>query len=205
MNTEKGKITVTSKYLFRKTQSTANIVYSIFPSGQIAVNVAFDIPQSNPNIPRIGLQTEIAASLKNIEWFGRGPHENYVDRKTSAAVGIYKTVLEDWITPYVMPQENGNRCDIRWINFSEKGETVLKIISNPQHLISVNIWPYTQEMLERSTHDFELKNHKNIVVNIDYLQMGVGGDNSWGLPVMEKYQIKPGKYEYQFYIESSKE
>jgi beta-galactosidase len=200
-----GEVNITASYQFNETKSSATVHYTVYPKGQIEINMQIEIPEGNPNIPRIGLQTEIESSLQNIEWFGRGPHENYVDRKTSAAVGKYQTTLEKWITPYVMPQENGNRCDIRWINFSKEGKPGLRIISDPEHLIAVNASPYTQEMLEKSTHDWELEKHENTVINIDYLQMGVGGDNSWGHPVMDKYQIKLGKYQYQFYIEFGEE
>jgi len=196
-----GEINISADYKFKGTKSTSTMNYIVYPSGQLAVCVQVEIPEENPNIPRIGLETEIESSLQNIEWFGRGPHENYIDRKTSAAVGTYRTNLENWITPYVMPQENGNRCDIRWINFTKEGESGLKFISDPEHFISVNASPYTLEMLENSTHNRALKKHQNTIVNIDYLQMGVGGDNSWGHPVMKKYQIKPGKYKYRFYIE----
>lgn len=196
-----GEVNLTASYQFKKTKSLATIHYTVYPKGQVAVNVKMEIPEENPNIPRIGMHSEITSSLQNIAWFGRGPHENYIDRKTSAEVGKYNSSLENWITPYVFPQENGNRCDIRWISFSKEGSTGLKIISDPNHLISVNASPYTQNMLEKSTHDWELQKHENTVINIDYKQMGVGGDNSWGHPVMEKYQIKPGNYEYTFYLE----
>lgn len=193
-------VNISANYLFAKTKTTAKINYSIFAGGQLKITVLLDIPEQNPTIPRIGLRTEIPKELSNIEWFGRGPHENYTDRKTSAAVGNYSSTVDNWITHYVFPQENGNRCDIRWIKFSDKKHS-LKIYSDPSHLISVNVSPYTQEMLENTTHDWELIKNVNNQLFIDYLQMGVGGDNSWGLPVMEKYQIKPGKYEYSFFLE----
>lgn len=198
-NTSEQKI-VKAKYTFEQTKTEAEVEYTIFPSGQIKVQVLMEIPKGNPNIPRIGLRCEIPDDFTKIVWFGRGPHENYIDRKTSAAVGKYENTIDNWVTPYVFPQENGNRTEIRWIKLSGLNHG-LKIYSDVSHLCSVNVSPYSREMLEKSTHDWELKNAENTELVIDYAQMGVGGDNSWGLPVMEKYQIKPGKYEYSFYLE----
>jgi beta-galactosidase len=138
--------------------------------------------------------------LLDIEWYGRGPHENYFDRKTAAAVGIYQSTINEWITPYVRPQENGNRCDVRWIAFGDRNKNRFEFATNSNHLLSVSAWPYNQETLEKASHDFELEIGKNLVVNIDYKQMGVGGDDSWGAQTHPQYTIPPRKYTCQFRI-----
>lgn len=189
------------QYQFKGTQTLANINYLINGDGKIDIKVEFAIPESSPNIPRLGLQFEINSDLSEIEWYGRGPHENYFDRKTSAAIGHYSSSLEKWITPYVRPQENANRCDVRWIRFNNGDHKSILFSSSSNSPLSVSAWPYSQNTLARTMHDFELEKHENITVNIDHLQMGVGGDNSWGLPVMKKYQIKPGIYSYSFSIQ----
>ena len=196
-STDKKQIVFESQYLFIATQTTAKVKQAILSNGQVYFNVEMHIPDGVPNVPRIGLQFEISKSLQNIEWYGRGPHENYSDRKTSAAVGLYNSSVDNWITPYVRPQENANRSDIRWINFGDPDKGI-QFSADYDQLLSVSAWPYTQKTIETTAHDFELEKHSNIVVNIDHKQMGVGGDNSWGLPVMEKYQVKPGKYSYGF-------
>ncbi|MDD4636992.1 MAG: glycoside hydrolase family 2 TIM barrel-domain containing protein [Bacteroidales bacterium] len=194
-----GSIRMKSYYRFEQTHSTALVQQTIRSNGSIEISFEMDIPDKAPNMPRIGLQFEIDKSLQQIEWYGRGPHENYLDRKTSAAVGIYRSTLKEWITPYVRPQENGNRTDIRWIRFSGKNQNIR--FTAVGSLFAVSAWPYTQQTLENATHDFELKEHTNTIVNIDCAQMGVGGDNSWGLPVLDQYQLKPGKYQYKFTIQ----
>ncbi len=193
-------IVLNSRFLFLATGSTGQVQHVIYPDGKIRIEFELNIPEKTPNVPRIGLQFEIDKTLQNIEWFGRGPQENYSDRKTAAAIGHYQSTVQKWITPYVRPQENANRCDIRAITFSNGNQNV-QFKTDGEGTFSASAWPYDQNTLSTSAHNFELNEHDRIVVNIDCTQMGVGGDNSWGLPVLEKYQVKPGKYHYNFSIQ----
>ncbi|MCG8306252.1 MAG: DUF4981 domain-containing protein [Cytophagales bacterium] len=202
-NPNENVLNIFCKYRFKSTNTIANINYLITASGEIEVKAEFAVPKTAPNLPRIGFQFAIGNDFRNISWYGRGPHENYLDRKTSAAFGTYRSTVEDWITPYVRPQENGNRCDVRWINFQDKHGNGIRFSADAKSPLSVSAWPYSQEKLEKTDHDFELVKDNKITVNIDHKQMGVGGDNSWGLPVMKKYQIKPGIHTYTFTIQRS--
>lgn len=198
VSSDKDKTVIKGEYLFTDSEATATIQHTIFANGTIEIGYNIAIPKNLPNIPRIGLQFEIEKNLKNIDWYGRGPHENYIDREAGAAIGIYHTSIDQWITPYVRPQENSNRGDIRWLRFSYGTHQLqFSAIENP---FCASAWPYTPSTLEQTDHDFDLKPHDNITVNIDCAQMGVGGDCSWGLPVLQKYQIKPGNYQYKFII-----
>jgi beta-galactosidase len=195
-----NKIVQTSRYRFKNTQSDAEIRHTIYPDGKIRIDFELIIREGTPNIPRVGLQFEIAENRPDIDWYGRGPHENYQDRETSAAIGIYASKLKDFITSYVRPQENANRCDVRWISFKNSTNRLLFTAVDGEYF-SASAWPYTQTVLSRAAHDFELVPSGFTTVNIDCSQMGVGGDNSWGLPVLPQYQLKPGKYKYSFEIE----
>lgn len=198
ISSDKDKTVIKGEYTFTDSKATATIEHSIFANGTIKIDYNISIPQDLPNIPRIGLQFEIEKELQNIDWYGRGPHENYIDRESGAAIGIYQTTLNQWTTPYVRPQENSNRGGIRWLRFSQGTHQLqFSAVGEP---FCASAWPYTISTLEQTTHDFELKMHNNIIVDIDCNQMGVGGDCSWGLPVLQKYQIKPGKYQYKFII-----
>ncbi|MCL3780119.1 DUF4981 domain-containing protein [Prolixibacteraceae bacterium JC049] len=194
-------IEIKAQYLFKTTKSTAQVIYTIDDEGKILVNTTIDVPTNNPPMPRLGWQLEVPASMQHVAWYGRGPHENYVDRKTGAAVGIYQSAIENWITHYVMPQENSNRCDIRWAYFRDRANNKLRFTAHSSHLFSISAYPYTLEELNITKHDFELNRHKNLTINIDYAQMGVGGDNSWGHPVLENYQIKPKTFKFAFVID----
>ncbi len=115
-----------------------------------------------------------------------------------ASSGILPAV-DKWITPYVRPQENANRTEMRWLKIGKADG--FQIIADSTSTFSASAWPYTQQTLENSTHDYLLVNHKNTTLNIDCIQMGVGGDNSWGMPVHDQYMIYPGKYSLVFYIQ----
>lgn len=191
---------VETKFMFKATQTTADVIYTIEGTGKMLVSSTFDIPANNPNIPRIGYLLSIPNDFKNIEWYGRGPHENYIDRKTSAFVGRYNLKLDKWITPYVRPQENGNRTEIRYIRFCNTQNRALTFISKGENYFSAGAWPYTFESLKKTTHNYDLVDSDAITISIDCAQMGVGGDNSWGMPVHDQYQLKPGKWKFDFEI-----
>ncbi len=195
-------IVLKSSYHFKNTNSVAEIRHTIYPDGKIRIGFEMDIPEKTAHLPRVGLQFEINGSLQQIDWYGRGPHENYLDRKTGAAFGIYRSTIEKFVTPYVRPQENANRCDVRWIRFANDERQQVQFTAENGGSFSASAWPYTQQTLNSAAHDFELSPGLNTVVNIDGAQMGVGGDNSWGLPVLGQYQLKPGKYQYSFFIQA---
>lgn len=151
-----------------------------------------------PEMPRFGMQMGLPKEYQQIKWYGRGPHESYWDRKTSAAVGVYSKLLDEMVHDYIRPQENGNRTDVRWMTLqNSKGEGLL-VVGLP--LLNVSVWPYTQQEIENAEHPFELPKLTTITLNIDYKQMGVGGDNSWGAKPHEKYLMKDKKYSYSYRI-----
>ncbi len=178
-------------------ESTVINKYTIYGSGKIDVEQKLVPGKGLPVIPRIGMQMRIAGEYDNLKWFGKGPHENYVDRQTSVAVGIYSGKVKELIHDYIEPQENSNHMDVRWASLTnDDGEGVM-IIGDP--LVEVSAWPYTQENLEKSKHPYDLEYDGKITVNIDWGQMGLGGDNSWGLKPLEKYMLKANKvYHYKY-------
>jgi len=134
-------------------------------------------------------------------WFGRGPHETYDDRKTGAAVGLYSGQVEDLIHDYVRPQENANRTDVRWLALTDEDGVGLLAVGMP--LLSVSAWPYTMEDLESAKHIHELPRRDTITVNLDYKQMGVGGDDGWterARPHPE-YRLPVKEYTYSFCLQ----
>ena len=180
--------------------STAVLTYLLRGDGSLRVSMAVIVGESTPDVPRIGVQFAIPADWEYIRWFGRGEQENYRDRCTGAAVGLYQSRIGDWITPYVRPQDNSNRTGIRWIDFRDKNGLGLQVKADTQ-LLGVSAWPYSMDDLEKTAHDIELPRRDYVTVNVDGFQTGVGGDNSWGLPVHDEYRItKKGRYEFAFTI-----
>ena len=97
-------------------------------------------------------------------------------------------IIADWVTPYVRPQENANRTDVRWCELRHPQQSGLRIVAGRQ-LLGISVWPYTAADLENTPHQYKLPRRDSITVNVDGAQMGVGGDSSWGLPVHPEYRI----------------
>ena len=139
------------------------------------------------------------AAFDTMAWFGRGPHETYWDRKTGAAVGRYVSKVADLLHPYVRPQENANRTDVRWVTLTNAAGVGLRASG----LLSVSAWPYTMADLEAGRHIHDLPRRDTITVNLDHKQMGVGGDNSWGARPHPEYTLPPNKsYSYTFRLQA---
>lgn len=169
--------------------------------GTLCVAAKF-IPHGElPELPRFGLQMTGPEQLKNVTYFGRGPHENYVDRKSSALVSRYSTTIEGLIHDYVRPQENGNRCDVRWIAFTNDQGAGAIVIADDEPL-SVSAWPYSMADLEAAGHINELPRRDFVTFNYDGAQMGVAGDNSWGARPHRQYRLPPVERSYSFRVRS---
>lgn len=191
---------VETDYSLINNKASLKLIYTVSPQGMIKVEYKLETNEYLPNLPKVGMQTSINRDLENITWYGRGPHENYIDRKVGADVGIYTSKIDDFIEPYVFPQENANRTDIRWMLLSDKKNTGLIIIADS--LLSMSAWPYTEENLNNARHTYDLQDTASLTLNIDLIQMGVGGNDSWSdvAAPLEKYQIEAGSYHYSFFI-----
>ncbi len=172
------------------------LVYTVHGSGDVIVEAALDIPEGAPELPRFGMRMALDAAFDTMTWFGRGPHETYWDRHAGAAVGRYCDKVERLIHPYVRPQENGNRTDVRWAALTDTRHVGLLAVGMP--LLNVSAWPYAQEDLELASHDCLLPRRNRITLNLDLIQMGVGGDDSWGALPMDKYRLTDRRYAYRY-------
>lgn len=181
--------------------SKLNLAYQIFGDGNVMVNYNFE-PGNNdlPNLPRVGMQMAIPKEYNTVAWYGRGPHENYADRKLSAYVSKYEMSLDEFFVDYIYPQESANREEVRWAAIYNQAGKGLLIKGQPH--VNFSAWPYSMNNIENATHTHELKDENDITINIDYMQMGVGGDDSWSLNARphEPYRIKPEPYKYEFHL-----
>ncbi|HEY8938292.1 MAG TPA: glycoside hydrolase family 2 TIM barrel-domain containing protein [Cyclobacteriaceae bacterium] len=170
--------------------------YQLNGAGQLQVEATYT-PMSDtiPLIPKFGMRVRIPEDYNTINWYGRGPYENYPDRKTGSLIGLYNSQLINFITPYPAPQDNANRSDVRWFTFSTEAKGVIKITGLQP--LCFRAWPYTEEDLEMAHHDYQLPDRKFINLNIDLNIHGVGGDDTWGAKTMEKY-TNPGNKPYQY-------
>lgn len=201
---DKNRIFVASFYSIAKDSAHARIIYQINREGIVRVSYTLNavIKPGLPNIPKIGMQMGINRRYDQIEYFGRGPFENYIDRRYGTDVGIYNQNIFDFMEPYVVPQENGNRTDVRWM-YLHNQQTKEGLLVVADSLLSMSAWPYTEENIQNAKHTNKLKDAGFITLNIDLIQMGVGGNDSWSevAAPLEQYQIKPkAYYQYSFYL-----
>ena len=198
--TEKGTVKVTSEYSLIDGKASCLVEYTVNGEGVVKVDYQLKASAQLPNIPKVGMQCGILRNYDQISWYGKGQLENYIDRRYGFAAGIYSLPIEKLMEPYVMPQENGNRTDVRWMFLADKQQNGLLVVADS--LLSMSAWPYTEDNINQAKHTNELVDAGFITLNIDLKQMGVGGNDSWspiGAPI-EKYQISSGNYHYGFYL-----
>ncbi|MDR8392394.1 DUF4981 domain-containing protein [Aliifodinibius sp. S!AR15-10] len=196
-----GEILVTTESTFTKTGSQFNADYTTFGDGTIKVDVAFTAGSDTlPELPRVGMKAELAGDYENLMWLGRGPHENYQDRNTSAFVGRYSGKVIEQFVPYMTPQENGNKTGVRWFALQDHHHTGLMVKSYSEPL-SINAHHYRQEDLIGLDYYYQVPARSMVELHIDLKQRGLGGDNSWGNMPLDKYRLLDTEYEYNFILE----
>lgn len=224
INQSKTSVEVLAKYHFLDDKGTTvgfwQTDFKIYSGGDIRVENHFRKIPGLPELPRVGMNMQVIKSLEHVEWLGRGPFENYQDRKLGAMVGHYQNKVEDHYVPYVRPQENGYKTDTRWLSLREKDlgygvyvEAEDYIGFSVHHNIQEDFIPpvkisITSEDGEDASNNRERVNvHLNdikprdlVSVNIDYDQMGVGGDDSWGKKTLRKYSLPDLEYRYGFWL-----
>ena len=203
-NVLQGNDSTTIKVTYRFPQTDARwvITYKVYENGTIKVDNRFEgYSFKAPMIPRVGLRMQLPATFTTLTYYGRGPKENYRDRRTSQFIGEYTTSIKDLYEPYVRPQENNHRTDIYWCTLTNKSKDGLLFIAD--RTFELNASNYPLETLTGHRHLTDPKPENLIDFFIDYRMMGVGGDNSWGATAHEPYLIRPGKenaIEYGFTI-----
>ncbi|PID92926.1 MAG: beta-galactosidase [Bacteroidetes bacterium] len=192
-----------AEYVHPASASTYTVHYTIGRQGEVLVRVQF-IPGADdlPEIPRFGMRMELPAAFEELTFYGRGPHENYNDRKHSALVGLYKSSVDEQYVPYITNGENGNRTEVRWLSLTSSEGKGLKISGIP--CFDFSALHYSQETLDREqrdgAHTIDLEKSAKVYLNVDHAQMGVGGDNSWGAHTHVEYKLKSKPLAYSFII-----
>lgn len=180
-----------------------SVTYTVYPSGKIKVEcTATPVSQ---DMLRFGMFAGLDRAFENIVWYGRGPHENYWDRKTGAKIAIHKSKVSDLEHHYMRPQENGNRTDVRKLKIFDGSGRGLLINAGYDNPISFTAWHYTQEELDKAQHIHELSHSDITTLLIDALQRGVGGDMPGSACLREEYKMHKGsQYSYSFTLEPLK-
>lgn len=177
--------------------------YRVFGNGEIEVlSRLTPLKDGLPILPRVGANLQLAGDYSALEWFGRGPHENYWDRKAGAAVGRYQSTVAQQYHDYSRPQESGNKSDVRW--FALRDKVGRGLLVSGDELLNFSALPVLQSDLDHdrsraapNRHGGDVKIRDIVSINIDHLQMGVGGYDSWGAMPLPKYRIPAKTYEWR--------
>ena len=182
--------------------SEATVEWRLHPSGQLSAAVEFTPKGQLPMIPRIGMRCTVSPAINSLTWFGKGPHENYVDRHRGAWTSVHSEIVPRLFHRYLDPQESGNRGDIRWARFIPlTGGEGFRVDATGDSLLAVSAYPVSQDDLELARHAADLQAGGPVQINLDHRQMGLGGTNSWGELPLEKYRIAPrGSYRWSFML-----
>jgi beta-galactosidase len=145
-----------------------------------------------PLMPRYGITFSVPKRYDRVEWYGRGPHESYQDRKSGAEIAVHFEKVGGLVFPYVRPQDNGNRADTRSFTITDADGRGLRVsaVGDP---VSFSAWPYTLDDLQDASHDYQLPRRDFNTVFVDTKLHGVGGDNSWGARTHPEYVLRGGE------------
>ena len=169
--------------------------FSVFGNGWVDLDNQIIPIKADGLQLRMGLQMTLPEKLDKVTWYGRGPHENYIDRKTSADVGLYRRTAAGMYVPYPKPQETGNRTDVRWVLMSDKSDTGLLVSAD--ETISFSALNYTAQDLAAAKHLNELNPRDEVILCVDYRQSGLG-NGSCGPRVLDKYALNTEPVSYRF-------
>ena len=204
-------VEVVAVYNYAKAGATVTMTYTIAPNGTIGVSEKMVKGKTEENIPsmlRYGVALAMPEAFDTIEFYGAGEHETYIDRWSSALIGVYKQNVADQFWPYYSrPQESGAHCQLRWWRIVDTAGRGFEVVSEAP--FQANALPYSMDQFDVHSKNYQkysqrLKKDGNTYVNIDQAQMGVGCVNSWGRLPREEYQIKYEDKEFKFILKPLK-
>ena len=184
-----------SVFKYYKEDIGLTIDYRFLSDGQVIVIMNMDANKSLPSLVKFGMTMGVPKNYTKTTFYGKGPHENYRDRKRGAEVDEYTFKTDDLFTNYIFPQENGNRSEVKWLKLSENKKNSLVIKGSPE--FGFSIWPYAAKNIQEAKHTYDLKEQGFYTLNLNLIQMSVNGTLSETLP---QFVIPSGKYSFEFII-----
>ena len=181
----------------------SNRIWTIYPDGSVELNSVVSGSEASVRLARMGYEMQLSGSLTDYKYYGRGPWENYEDRKESAFIGLWIQSTDNQLFPYVRPQESGNKCDVRWLELTN--DQGLGIRVEGLQPLSVSAMPYRAEDLDpgftkKQMHYSDVEPRREVVLHVDLAQRGVGGDNTWGAQPHDQYRLTANRYSYGYVI-----
>lgn len=167
--------------------------YTIYGTGDVVIEATGTPVGEFPVLPRIGLEMILPKELEHVSWYGRGPGECYSDSKLANVIGVYHAGVDDLFTPYIFPQDNGNRTDVRWVGLTNVRGMGLLACGRP--LINFSAHRYSQETLDRTSHVHKLVPADGIYFHLDHRHHGLGS-NSCGPGPLPQYRLEPEAFRF---------
>ncbi|MFC5403986.1 glycoside hydrolase family 2 TIM barrel-domain containing protein [Cohnella soli] len=200
-----SNIEVTTSFILPTVPASyCRIAYTLRGNGRLDVKFELDPGEGLPEIPEIGMLFEMDGSFDVINWYGKGPHENYWDRSAGARIGLYTGKVADQVAPYLRPQETGNKTGVRYATVTNVQGIGVRI--EGQSVLEWSALPYTPSEMEATSHHHLLPASDKTVVRVNHKQMGVGGDDSWGARTHPEYTLYANKsYGYAFSLQGFKQ
>ncbi len=175
--------------------------YTFMANGCLQIEAEADIHPDVPHVPRVGMVLRLAANLRLLQWYGRGPHENYADRKSAAMMGLYTGTVGAQLQPYLRPCECGGHQDTHMIRLAAPGgEAVCVSSRQPFHFSAL---PHSQAALAAARHAGAMADEGAVFLSLDHRHAGLGGDNGWLPNLHPEYRVPPGVYRYQLLLSFS--
>ena len=174
------------------------IDYTIHGNGNILIDNKVTVGNDLPPLPKVGLCFEVDNDFDNLIWYGRGEHESYCDRKLGARIGTYKGKVAEQYVPYVKPQENGNKSDVRWACLHNDRGVGMLVIGVP--LFNISAHHYSLTNLTEAKHTTDITIRDQITLNLDHKLMGLGGDDSWNPRTHDEFLLKSATYQYKIQL-----
>ena len=192
-----NNIAITYTYFMPTTpQSSCEATYRVFGDGTIETTLSYDPVKELGDMPEFGMMFKLDADYDTVKWYGLGPQETYEDRQHGGKYGVYENKVADNIAEYLVPQESGNKCRVRYAKVMDKKGRGMLFFGDE---LSFSALPYTPHELENAAHHFELPPVHYTVVRVAKKQMGVGGDDSWGSHTHPEYLLDASeKMEFTF-------
>ncbi len=197
-------IIITANYLIQDIQSDYQMKYTVLKDAKVKVEIAYKAGiEGLPSIPRFGSQMRLWNGYDNFTYYGRGPWENYNDRNNAAFIRIHKSKVADQYVPYIRPQENGYKTDVRWLTLTDgngeglKVEGLQPISVSALHNLAEDFDP---GFTKKQQHASEINPRNAVFLNVDLAQQGVGGDNSWGAWTHRQYRLEASEYKYGYIL-----
>lgn len=193
---------VTNVYSANSINFTTQMKFFVMADGAISVSSVITPSQENVILPRIGYRLEMPSAYEQMAWFGRGPWDNYADRKESAHKGFWRSTVTDQIDKFVLPQEMGNKENVRWMALTNDAQSGLLFVASDEMAASASHWRAEDNYTNRGNrkkHPHEMSIIKNTVVHLDAAMRGLG-NASCGSDVLEKYELRSKKTNFDFII-----